>query len=309
MLLLPSYAKFALPWPFVFWLIMLVAVVAMPLIRWWRKLRAQSWPTVQGIIVDTAIYERPVQSGIWAAELVYSCTVEGQVHAGRYKRRFDNLEEAQEFVRDLKDRSIAIHYRPAKPSHSALDEQDLRTLLEQRPPAPPVLLQVAALPVSLWVKIFAYPFMAVAGFGIGVAGLVCGSSCGHICGFWAWSIADQTRQSEEFLQQATCAITRNIALLNICVWNLCHAEFRGFLFPDGRSAEARCAAVERFFGTLDALLSCVHCHAVSGNASEERYCRSAAGWELAVRKLMQARRSFPYAGPAGPANRAGHPGP
>jgi hypothetical protein len=168
-MLLLSSSKLALPWPFVFWLIMLVAVVAMPLISWWRKLRTQSWPAVQGKIVDTAIHERPVQSGIWTAALVYSCKVEGQVHAGRYKRNFDNLEEAQEFVRGLKDRSIAIHYCPSKPSHSALDEQDLRTLLEQRPPAPPVLLQVTTLPVSLWVKIFAYPLMAVAAAGFAMS--------------------------------------------------------------------------------------------------------------------------------------------
>jgi hypothetical protein len=168
-MLLLSSSKLALPWPFVFWLIMLVAVVAMPLISWWRKLRTQSWPAVQGKIVDTAIHERPVQSGIWTADLVYSCKVEGQVHAGRYKRNFDNLEEAQEFVRGLKDRSIAIHYCPSNPSHSALDEQDLRTLLEQRPPAPPELLQVTALPVSLWVKIFAYPLMAVAAAGFAMS--------------------------------------------------------------------------------------------------------------------------------------------
>ena len=169
MFLLPSFAKFALPWPFVFWLIMLVAVVAMPLISWWRKLRTQNWPTVQGKIVDTIIHESPVQSGIWTANLLYSCKVEGQIHAGRYKRRFDDLDDAREFMRDLKDRSIAIHYCPSKPSHSALDEQELRTLLEQRPQAPPVVLQVTALPVSPWIKSWAYPLMAVASAGFAMS--------------------------------------------------------------------------------------------------------------------------------------------
>lgn len=110
-----------------------------------------------------------MQSGIWTADLVYSCKVEGQIRTGRYKRRFDDLEDALEFVRDLKDRPIAIHYHPAKPSQSALDEQDLRILLEKRPQAPSVLLQVTAVPVSRWIKIWAYPLMVVASAGFAVS--------------------------------------------------------------------------------------------------------------------------------------------
>lgn len=136
---------------------------------WARKSRIHRWPTVQGKIVNTTIHERPVHSGIWTAELVYSCKVEGQVHAGQYKRRFDDLEEALEFVRDLKDRPIAIHYRPVKPLHSALDEEDLRTLLARRPRVAPELLQVTAAPVSLWIKIWAYPLMVVASAGFAVS--------------------------------------------------------------------------------------------------------------------------------------------
>jgi hypothetical protein len=74
--------------------------------------------------------------GNYIAELGYSFSVAGILNSGRYKREFPTQQEADEFVRDLQDKAVAVHYNPAELSSSALLEPDIKFLLQIRAPAP-----------------------------------------------------------------------------------------------------------------------------------------------------------------------------
>jgi len=74
--------------------------------------------------------------GNYIAELGYSFSVAGILNSGRYKREFPTQQEADEFVRDLQDKAVAVHYNPAELSSSALLEPDIKFLLQIRAPSP-----------------------------------------------------------------------------------------------------------------------------------------------------------------------------
>jgi hypothetical protein len=70
------------------------------------------------------------------AELAYSYSVGGLVHAGSYRREFETEEEGWEFVRTLKGAHLVVQFNPNKPSESMASETSVEMLLQARAPAP-----------------------------------------------------------------------------------------------------------------------------------------------------------------------------
>src|SRR5262249_24649069 len=90
-------------------------------------------------------------------------------YTGRYSRKFNFQDDAEEFVRDLQGRSLVIHHSPRWPMLSMAMKDDVDALLLTRAPEPPAnptasAWQPASVPFIK--KLLAYPLMlaALAGF-------------------------------------------------------------------------------------------------------------------------------------------------
>ena len=64
----------------------------------------------------------------YVAELRYVYTVAGQEERGSYKRELASEVEAQDFIRDLKGKPVAVQYDRNKPLRSGLSEASVETL-------------------------------------------------------------------------------------------------------------------------------------------------------------------------------------
>jgi len=130
------------PWMVYVWLAFLAFGWLKWLWRWMHRIRTEIWPVTTGQIESTLIVDRKStffsstprgNSPAILVELGYSYSVAGNVEGGIYKRDFATDEEALEFQRDLKGRSVAVHYNPSNPSSSTLSESSIETLLQTRP--------------------------------------------------------------------------------------------------------------------------------------------------------------------------------
>lgn len=107
------------PWMFYVWAAFALAGLAKPAWNWFRRQRAGGWPIAEGHIESVEV-NKPTSSfttkrGYYVAELGYSYSVAGTSHSGRYKREFPTEHEAEEFVRDLKGKPVAVHCNSALP--------------------------------------------------------------------------------------------------------------------------------------------------------------------------------------------------
>jgi hypothetical protein len=66
----------------------------------------------------------------FTAELSYSYSLEGERYWGFYDREFGSEEEGWEFVRDLKDKAVAVSYRSQDHAKSTLSEEAVDMLLK-----------------------------------------------------------------------------------------------------------------------------------------------------------------------------------
>ena len=165
------------PWVVYVWAAFALIGAAKPAWRWIQRGRGESWPLADGRI-DSAQISKPtfslsVKNGHYLAELLYSYSFAGVSYSGRYTRDIPTADEAEEFIRDLQGKAIAVHYNPEKPSRSALLERDVELLLQSRTPVPPaslppprsipsfissllpffIALSVVGLVLSLWVHL------------------------------------------------------------------------------------------------------------------------------------------------------------
>lgn len=131
------------PWIVYVWLALILAGWLMSLWRWIQRQRATSWPTASGQIDYASV--SPFKHSFFftsrrgnapsdVAELGYSYFIAGNTYSGLYKREFHSEDEALEFIRDLKGKSVTVQYNPGKPSTSALMESSVETMLNTRPP-------------------------------------------------------------------------------------------------------------------------------------------------------------------------------
>jgi hypothetical protein len=166
------------PWFVYVWLAMFLAVWLKPLWRWIQSQRASGWPLTTGLIESVSVRESKQSffaswpngdSPRYFAELDYSYAVTDSTFTGRYQRGFSMEQEAWEFLRDLKGKSVSVQYNPENPVTSTLSEQSVETLLQTRAPkaASDLFVSVAAGPLPNWL----IPFLPVFA-GLSTLGLV-----------------------------------------------------------------------------------------------------------------------------------------
>jgi hypothetical protein len=158
---------------FYVWAAFALAGLAKPAWNWFRRQRAGGWPIAEGRIesvkVNKPTFSFTTKRGYYVAELGYSYSVAGTSHSGRYKREFPTEHEAEEFVRDLKGKPVAVHCNSTSPSSSALLEPDIDVLLQNRAPAPVADFPSAAHSVPEWIRPFLWVFVLLSGIGLVVS--------------------------------------------------------------------------------------------------------------------------------------------
>jgi Protein of unknown function (DUF3592) len=94
-----------------------------------RKLQsvAKNWPYVYGTVEHAeAKVMGDGKTAYWVGELAYSYSVDGDYYSGVHHFSARNEDQAWGMVRGWKERRVAVHYAPDRPSHSVLvmEEQD-----------------------------------------------------------------------------------------------------------------------------------------------------------------------------------------
>jgi hypothetical protein len=103
--------------------------------RRWRKRRreaiAQSWPSVEGVIIRGDVLPIP-KTNRFTATLQYSYFVE-EYRAGEYTHEFQKESDADDFVRQLRDKRVQIRYKQSNPDKSVLEQSTLEQLVMLAP--------------------------------------------------------------------------------------------------------------------------------------------------------------------------------
>src|ERR1019366_2683658 len=185
------------PWMFWIWAAFALAGLAKPAWSWLRRKRAAGWPVAEGRIESVEItkpsFSFTTKRGYYVAELGYSYSVAGTPHSGRYRREFPTEHEAEEFVRDLKGKPVAVHCDSTSPSSSALLEPDIGGLLQNRAPASVADYPSAANSVPDWIRPFLWIFVCFSAVGLVVSlwvhlGAVMGRRVAPEAFFWMFHV-------------------------------------------------------------------------------------------------------------------------
>ena len=91
----------------------------------WRANQALAWPVANAIILGGHL--ETTGRGMVSVELTYSYYV-AEYRAGKYLRRFRRTEDAEEFIRQVKDKHVQVRYRESNPEHSVILDRDLEML-------------------------------------------------------------------------------------------------------------------------------------------------------------------------------------
>jgi hypothetical protein len=113
---------YLLKWPLAF-----VAGWSSIYVRRWRKSRtenaAQGWPSVEGRIQSGAVKPIPKTSQFHAS-LQYTYFI-GEYRTGKYEHDFPNEADADNFVRQMKDKRVQIRYKESNPDKSVLEQRTI----------------------------------------------------------------------------------------------------------------------------------------------------------------------------------------
>ena len=91
--------------------------------RWQKRRResiAQGWPSVEARIVSGQVTPVP-KTSCFLATLQYTYFIE-EYRTGAYVHEFPREIDADEFVRQLKDKRVQVRYNQAKPDKSVLEQ-------------------------------------------------------------------------------------------------------------------------------------------------------------------------------------------
>jgi hypothetical protein len=99
------------------------------LVQKWRQERAiAGWPTTEARILWGKVQsEGPLH--FWA-EITYSYYV-GEYRSGTYLRLFRREEDADEFIRQIKDKQLQIRYKGADPDTSTILDRNLEMIVPE----------------------------------------------------------------------------------------------------------------------------------------------------------------------------------
>jgi len=102
------------------------AIAAFGLRKLFQKLRQKraiaGWPATEATIQSAKVHQEGVRR-YWA-EITYSYYV-GEYRAGTYLRRFRKEDDADEFVRQLRDKRIQVRYKDSDPDNSVILDRDI----------------------------------------------------------------------------------------------------------------------------------------------------------------------------------------
>jgi hypothetical protein len=156
------------PWIIYLWVALLVGGWLLSSWRWLKRRRAAGWPIADGRIelagVTKPNFSFTTKRGYYVTQLGYSYSVAGTIHSGLYKREFPTQPTADDFVRDLKGKAIAVRYSPGKPSQSMLLEPDIEAVLQNRPPPSDESVTRTAIPE--WLSPFIWVFVWLSAIGL-----------------------------------------------------------------------------------------------------------------------------------------------
>ena len=168
--------------PIYLWIAFMLLGWIVPLWRWLQRRRAAAWPVVGGRI-ESADWSKPafsltIRRGYYAARLGYSYSVAGTCYSGQYKQEFPTDKEALDFIRDLQDQHITVHYNPNSPGSSTLLASDIDVVLQHRAPSPEGESPLPAESIPDWLRPFIWIFIALSELGLVVSVWV------HLAGGW-----------------------------------------------------------------------------------------------------------------------------
>jgi Protein of unknown function (DUF3592) len=82
---------------------------------------APNWPSVEGSIVMVKVSRIP-KTTRYLAILEYSYFL-GEIRVGKFTRDFSKEDDADDFVRRMKDKRVQIRYKPSNPNESVLEQR------------------------------------------------------------------------------------------------------------------------------------------------------------------------------------------
>jgi hypothetical protein len=85
----------------------------------------EGWPAVDARIYGGEVHREGRRH--WA-EITYTYYV-GEYRSGRYVRGFKREEQADDFVRQLKDKTVRVHYKDSDPDRSVILDRDLEMIV------------------------------------------------------------------------------------------------------------------------------------------------------------------------------------
>jgi hypothetical protein len=91
---------------------------------------ASGWAATDGTVQDAKVHKQGVRQ-YWV-ELTYRYFVE-EYRIGKHVHRLHTQEEAEEFMRQIKDNRVQVRYNPGKPDESAILDRDLEMVVLLNP--------------------------------------------------------------------------------------------------------------------------------------------------------------------------------
>jgi hypothetical protein len=92
----------------------------------WRQNKAMAgWPATDATIQSGKVHKKGWRS-YWV-ELTYTYYV-GEYRSGKHVHQFRSEENADEFVRQVKDRRVQVHYDSSDPDKSVILDRDLEMI-------------------------------------------------------------------------------------------------------------------------------------------------------------------------------------
>jgi hypothetical protein len=120
-----------------FWIIKLLKVFGIIpgaiAARWVQKLyqkqrqkrATEGWPSTEATVQSGKIHAEGRRH--WA-EITYSYFV-GEYRAGAYIRKFRREEDAHDFVRQIRDKRLQVHYKDSNPDTSVILDRDVEMIV------------------------------------------------------------------------------------------------------------------------------------------------------------------------------------
>jgi hypothetical protein len=103
--------------------------------RRWKKRRseesAQSWPLIEARVSNGKVVPIPKTSRFLATlEYIYFLD---EYHTGKYTHEFSKESDADEFVRNMRDKRVQVRYKQSNPDQSVLEQSIIEQHIQLAP--------------------------------------------------------------------------------------------------------------------------------------------------------------------------------